>query len=82
MKETLEGAEIPFKKVECYGSQIVITAWSQEAANKWATLLGTFSEVRGQTRGLDEKFDAKPGTPPSQKYTQVFRVFAALDGGK
>jgi hypothetical protein len=42
----LVGTRIPAKKIHVYGSQIVITAWSLEAANKWASVVAKFATVR------------------------------------
>lgn len=78
MKATLEKAGLPFKRIEVYGSQIVVTTVARDSANRWAQLLAQFSKVRGITESLDEKHDATHGTPPSLKYTRVHRVFAAI----
>jgi hypothetical protein len=78
MKATLEATGLPYKQVECYGSQIVVTAWCQESANRWASLLARFAKVRGQTQGLDEKKDGNPTGMLRDKYVTVYRVFAVI----
>lgn len=78
IKGTLAKAGIPYKQIECYGNQIVVTAWSQDAADRWTLLLASFARVRGQTKSLDEKAGAKPNSSPSQKYVPVVRVFAVV----
>lgn len=53
LKATLAKAGIPAKKIDVYGSQIVVTAWSRAAADKWASLLSKFSTVRGVVQSYD-----------------------------
>ena len=43
MQETLSKSGIPYKEIRCYGSQIMVTAWSEGAARKWAALLAKFA---------------------------------------
>lgn len=78
MKAKLEGAGLPFKQIQVYGSQIVVTTVAHDSANRWSQFLAKFSKVRGITESLDEKHDATHGTPPSKKYTRVHRVFATV----
>lgn len=78
IKATLERAGLPFKQIQVYGSQIVVTVVARDSANRWSQLLGKFAKVRGITESLDEKHDATHGTPVSQKYTRVHRVFAVV----
>ena len=77
MKATLEKAGIPFKSIDCYGNQIVITSYSVEAANKWASLLGTFAKVRGITKSYDEAVENK-GTSLCPTMIEVHRTFARV----
>ncbi len=42
----LEKTGLPSKEIKVYGRQIVITAWSLEAANKWASVVAKFATVR------------------------------------
>ena len=77
MKSTLERAGLPYKAIDCYGRQIVVTAWCEESARKWAILLSHFATLRGVCKGLDEKAETKgKGIKPA--YIQVWRAFAAI----
>lgn len=82
IKATLEAAGLPFRAVECYGRQIVVTSQSSETANKWAALLGKFAKVRGITESLDERKvaveQAHDMSSTDAKYVRVFRTFAVI----
>ena len=82
IKATLETAGLPFRDIQCYGTQIVVTSQSDEAARKWAVLLGKFAKVRGITKSLDERKVAieQPHNVSTMdaKYVQVFRTFAVI----
>jgi len=77
MKTALEKAGIPFKAIECYGSQIVVTSFSADAANKWAALLGKFATVRGITHSYDDAVENK-GTCLKPTMVEVYRTFARI----
>lgn len=69
-------AEIPFKRVDCYGSQVVVVCWSRDAAEKVASILSraTF-KIRGIVKSRDynkenKKLLANPSTH------EVYKVFA------
>ena len=47
MKAELAKSGIPYKRIEVYGAQIVITAWSEDAARKWWSLINHFATMRG-----------------------------------
>jgi hypothetical protein len=78
MAAKLAELEIPSKKIQVYGSQIVITCWSLEAANRFAQALSHFAKVRRVIESLDEKADSDCFTPPSEKYVKVWRVGAVI----
>ena len=47
MRDKLLQAGIPAKEIKCYGSQIMVTAFSLDAAQRWQGLLSQFcSKVR------------------------------------
>ena len=78
MKVALESLDIPKKTVEVYGSQIVITAWSEDAAKKWASVLSKFATFRGITHSLDyNKVNTNSVMLPSAH--EVWRAFARID---
>ncbi len=78
LKAKLETVGLPYKAIQVYGSQIVVTTVALDSANRWSRLLGKFCKVRGITESLGEKQDSFHGTPPSEKYTRVHRVFATV----
>ena len=84
MKTELEKAGLPYKEIQCYGSQIVVTSWSQEAASKWVHLLNRFATVRGTVRTRDYTKDpsgyykANPGLVKSVFTHEVWRTFASV----
>ncbi len=77
IKSRLEASGIPFKQVECYGSQIVVTAHCRNAAERWAALLGQFAKVRGVIESVDEAVEQK-GTCLARTYVSVWRTYAAI----
>lgn len=82
MKATLEKAGIPFREIQCYGSQIVITSQSEATAKKWAALLSKFAKVRGVIKSLDDRktaVDYQEGMSAKQmRYVDVWRTFAVI----
>lgn len=77
MKAKLAQAGIPFRAIECYGSQIVITSACHDTANKWALLLGKFAKVRGVIRSVDYATENK-GSCLNPSVVDVWRTFAAI----
>ena len=78
LKAALERAGLPYKQIECYGSQIVITAHSQDSAIKWGLLLSRFAKVRrAGLEALDEAVEQK-GTCLNRTYVKVWRTFATI----
>lgn len=54
MKMALEHTGIAAKEIKVYGSQIMIVAWSQDAAEKWFGVLGKFArKVRPPVKSRD-----------------------------
>lgn len=73
----LESTGLPHKQIHCYGSQIVVTAWSQDAANQWASVLGKFAKVRGIVKSIDENKISR-GSFLLPTIHNVYRVFARI----
>jgi len=72
MKSKLEQIGLPYKEVECYGSQIVVTAHSVESANKWAMILSRFAKVRrAALESLEQTVE--------RKYVKVWRTYAVIE---
>lgn len=47
IKAKLGKLGIPFKHIDCYGNQIVVTTWSESAAKKFAGVIVNFAKIRG-----------------------------------
>lgn len=77
MKALLAKVGVPFKEIECYGSQIVITAWSRDAAEKWAGVLARFATYRGTVQSVDYN-KINRGTVLRRTAHDVWRVYARL----
>ncbi len=77
MQAKLSTLGIPAKDIHCYGSQIVITAWGQDAAHKWASVLAKFSKVKAMRECFDYNQENKNTCllPSSHK---VWRVWATI----
>lgn len=77
MKAKLEASGIPYKRIECYGSQIVVTSYSSDSAAKWATLLANFAKVRGTIETLDDAVRNR-NTVLRPSKVRVWRTFAVI----
>ncbi len=77
MQEKLEGCGLPYKRVHCYGSQIMVTSWSKDAAERWATLLGRFAKVRGVHQTLDYNVENRNTIMRPTTHT-VWRTWATI----
>lgn len=76
IKATLESAGIPYKQIDVFGSQIIVTAWSHHAAKRWGILLARFtSKVRGIVKSLDQTVESEGRKP---EYVAVWRVGAMI----
>jgi len=69
---------VPTKTVEQYGSQLVITCWSEPMARRAAHIVSLATwKLRGVTRSIDyAKENTNTGMNPSK--IDVWRVFACL----
>lgn len=76
-KAKLEQVGLPFKAVECFGSQIIVTAQSRDTADKWASLLSRFSKVKGIVETFDyAKVNKNTALLPSR--VKVWRTYATI----
>ena len=76
MTAKLEASGIPFKTINVYGNQIVVTAWSHDAATKWASLAARFAKVRCIIESVDEN-KTQTGSRLVERH-RVWRMFAAI----
>lgn len=77
MKALLEKLPIPSKEISVYGSQIVITSFSRDAAEKWAITLSEFSMVRAVVESRDDAKENK-NTTLLPSTVKVWRTFATI----
>lgn len=78
MAEGLARSGIPAKRIHCYGNQIMITAWGEDAARRWASLLAKFARVRAVWESSDENVENR-GTVLRPTMHRVWRVAAAIE---
>lgn len=80
LMQALESVDIPKKQINCYGSQIVVTCWSQDAAEKWVNVLNKFATVRGVIKTVDEATLQKmrTGLVMKSNLIDVWRVYARI----
>lgn len=77
MKAKLAEAGIPARRIDVYGSQIMITCMSRKTANRWSSLVSKFATVRNVFESVDETADADRFPNERQKHTvKVWRVAA------
>ncbi|ABQ38474.1 hypothetical protein [Bradyrhizobium sp. BTAi1] len=57
MQALLAKAGIPAKEIKVYGSQIVVTCHSRNAAERFAALIANFAKVRGIVESVDDVQD-------------------------
>ena len=74
----LKKSGIPAKEIQVYGSQIVITAWSLQAANKWASLIAKFATLRGGVLATTEDDKVNTNTVMKPSFHKVWRVYARI----
>jgi len=77
MRAKLERIGLPFKGIECYGSQIVVTCWSRDAADRWASFLARFAKFLGITQSVDHAKENR-GTCLLPTTVDVWRAFARI----
>jgi hypothetical protein len=74
----LEACGLPYKEVKVYGSQIMITTWSDKAARKWYSLLFKLcTTVRppGESRDYNKVNEGTNLLPTRHK---VWRVWGTI----
>jgi hypothetical protein len=79
MRAMLESVGLPYKQVQCYGSQIVITSHCRATAERWAMLLAKFATVkRAALKCLDDAKENK-GTCLRPTKVEVWRTYAVIE---
>ena len=77
MEKTLAKSKIPARKIHCYGSQIMITALSYDAACKWAELLTPICRTIRCGQSIDETAE-NTGTCLLPSVIKVWRVWGTV----
>lgn len=53
LQTKLESLGLPYKEIKVYGSQVMVTAWSETAAKKWHSVLCRFTTSKRPVRSID-----------------------------
>ncbi len=77
LRDAMAKSGIAHKEIEVYGSQIVVTAWSRDAAVKWADLIAKFATIRGVIESMDYNAENR-NTVMLPSAHKVWRVFARV----
>jgi len=78
IRELLGKVNLPSKRIDVYGSQIVVTCRSESAAEKWAMVLGKFATVtKVALKDLDETKVNKGDVMLPSRVT-VWRTYATI----
>ena len=73
----LKETGIPSKCIQVYGSQIVITAWSLNAANQWATVIAKIATLRRVMESTDDNV-VNMNTVMLPSFHKVWRVYGVI----
>ena len=77
MKAGLESLGIPYKEINVYGRQIMVTAWSRSAAQRWVGALSRFGGKLRCGEGVDYAKENK-NTVLRPSTIKVWRVWVNL----
>lgn len=77
MKTKLQGVGLPYKNIDVYGQQIVVTSGCERTAGDWASLLKHFAKVKGVRQTVDDaKVNMNTVLKPSK--VVVWRTYATM----
>lgn len=79
MEALLASAGIPAKEIRVYGQQIMITTWSEDAARRFAGLVGAFARVRRVWESMDDNAENRNTVLRPTKHV-VWRMAAVIEG--
>lgn len=77
IRKLLINSGIPAKEVKVYGSQIMVTAFSRAAAEKWAHLIGKFATFKSMVESMDYCKENK-NTVMIPSAIKVWRVWGTI----
>lgn len=78
IKSKLELIGLPYKQIDCFGSQIIVTAWSESAAKKWASILAKFATVKRVAVPCLDDAKVNKGTNLCPSVVKVWRTNATI----
>jgi hypothetical protein len=79
IKAALERVGLPYKKIDCYGGQIVITSHCRDTAEKWSMVLARFAKVKkAALESVDNAVENK-GTVLRPTMVKVWRTYAVIE---
>lgn len=78
IKAKLESLGIPFKAVDVYGRQIVVTCFSRDASEKFARVIAQFAKVRRAGFESVEHAKVNKGTNLNPSVVKVWRTYAVI----
>ena len=79
MRATLEKTGLPYKEIQVYGSQIVITSHCRDTAERWAMLLARFATVKRAARECLDDAKENKGTCLRPTKVKVWRTWAVIE---
>ena len=77
MADTLRQVGLPYKGINVYGRQIVVTSHCRDTAEKWAGVLAQFAQIRAVVPAIDYAQDNKK-TVMRPSTVRVWRTFARV----
>lgn len=78
IRATLERVGLPYKEIQVYGSQIVITSHCRETAERWAGLVAKFATVRRAALECADDAKVNKGTCLRPTKVKVWRTYAVM----
>jgi len=77
MREKLAQLGIPYRTINCYGSQIVVTSLCRNTAEKWALTLAQFATFKGIRESIDY-IQENRNTIMNPSTVRVWRTYAVV----
>lgn len=78
MKEKLKSLGIPAREISVYGSQIVVTCLSRDAAEKWSMVLARFAKVTRTALPSTDYMMSDKHLPNMRRTIDVWRTYAIV----
>lgn len=78
IKSVLERSGLPYRKIDVYGSQIVVTTTCEASAKKWGSLIRKFAKLRGIVKSVDDVPTSKRRFKVLHPVITVWRTFGVI----